>query len=367
MTEQEFLERISTLYAIDGTLNPFMDVTHTSVKIYQDRAHSKFLVEIQFAPHVKDTQVRAQALKIKNRSPAVPLQGLKILLDPGHIGGKFSVMEERILTVGDHSIKEGDMNLKVASILKKQLEAQGARVYLTKDHLRPASDLRPKDFLSETRQKILSDPQYQDSPSELKTVLIQKEADRMFYRTAEIQARALRAQKINPDLTLCIHFNATPNQPGKTWTDRNEIVIFTHGSFEPGEILDETQKSYLFKRLFERVHEIELPLAEKIADAMAQNTKLAPVMYRPSTQYIKDGKNPYIYARNFLANRIYPGPVIYLEPYYQNNSIVFERALRGDYDGLKKIDGKEYPSIYREYSNSVAEGILNYIISIREK
>jgi hypothetical protein len=41
-----------------------------------------------------------------------------------------------------------------------------------------------------------------------------------------------------------------------------------------------------------------------------------------------------------------------------NNRIVYQRLLTGDYEGTRKFDGKEYPSIFREYANCVTEGLV---------
>jgi hypothetical protein len=63
-------------------------------------------------------------------------------------------------------------------------------------------------------------------------------------------------------------------------------------------------------------------------------------------------------ARNLAANREYDGPVICTEPYYMNNRITYQRLLAGDYDGQRPIDGKPYASIFREYADCVAQGLV---------
>jgi hypothetical protein len=70
--------------------------------------------------------------------------------------------------------------------------------------------------------------------------------------------------------------------------------------------------------------------------------------------------NPYIYGRNLIANRLYHGPVIYLEPYYQNNPTTYARLLTGDYDGEREFGGQRLRSIFREYADAVARGVIEF-------
>src|SRR5262249_61869824 len=47
-----------------------------------------------------------------------PLSGLKIALDPGHLGGKWAKMEERWFQVGETKpVQEGDLTMLVAHML----------------------------------------------------------------------------------------------------------------------------------------------------------------------------------------------------------------------------------------------------------
>ena len=79
---------------------------------------------------------------------------------------------------------------------------------------------------------------------------------------------------------------------------------------------------------------------------------------------------PYVWARNLIANRLYQCPVLYLEPYVVNNRIVHSRVQAGDFDGEREIEGERYPSIFREYADGVVKGLELYYGAIgphREK
>ena len=120
----------------------------------------------------------------------------------------------------------------------------------------------------------------------------------------------------------------------------------------------EMQRRCIYK-MCEGSSEIETEVAGDIASIFTQKTGLGPVKYGDSSttrQVIPN--DSYVVARNLAANREYDGPVVCTEPYFMNNKVVYQRLLAGDYDGLKTFDGKSYPSIFREYADCVALGLV---------
>lgn len=43
-----------------------------------------------------------------------------------------------------------------------------------------------------------------------------------------------------------------------------------------------------------------------------------------------------------------------------NSREVFERIQAGDYEGTRPVAGAERPSIFREYADAVAEGLVHH-------
>jgi hypothetical protein len=97
-----------------------------------------------------------------------------------------------------------------------------------------------------------------------------------------------------------------------------------------------------------------------VADSLAAATGLPPYQYT-TPNAIRVGDNPYVWARDLLANRLYECPVVYIEPYVMNNKEVWDRVQAGNYDGRRLIDGKVRESIYKEYSRAVAEGVVEAV------
>jgi hypothetical protein len=81
----------------------------------------------------------------------------------------------------------------------------------------------------------------------------------------------------------------------------------------------------------------------------------------PSAWASRVGTNAFLYARNLAANRLINGPVIFLEPYYMNNRVVYQRLQLGDYEGEKMIGAQSYRSIFREYADAVVTGLRPFL------
>ena len=98
---------------------------------------------------------------------------------------------------------------------------------------------------------------------------------------------------------------------------------------------------------------------------MAQETKLPAYEYPTANTVTKVGTSGYVYARNLLATRLYRCPVVYCEPYVMNSHEAYDRIQAGDYEGTHNINGIERKSIFREYADSVADGLAEYYRNAR--
>jgi hypothetical protein len=300
------------------------------------------------------------------------LTGLRIALDPGHIGGAYAKIEERFLSFHPENpkefIAEGDHVLSVAHLLKPRLEALGATVLLVRDSSEPVTTQRPADFRSTAlnilRESGLANPPdgYGGLPAEQKMNTIQWESEKLFYRVSEIRARARKVNvEIKPDLVICMHLNAAPWGPDgrQQYSQENHLHVMINGCYAPDEMRMADTRFEMLNRLFNRMHDEELPLANAIAKAMAQSTGLPPYVYlTPNARLVSE--TGYVYARNLLANRLYNCPVIYLEPYVMNNEETYQRLLQGPYVGRTLTHGRLRTSIYEDYAQGIIDGLVNH-------
>src|SRR5258705_8095956 len=98
---------------------------------------------------------------------------------------------------------------------------------------------------------------------------------------------------------------------------------------------------------------------------MPKKPQLPPYQYPTTNSTTKVGTSSYVYARNLLATRLYRCPVVYCEPYVMNSKDAFARIQAGDYEGKRIINGTERKSIFREYADSVVDGLVDYYSEAR--
>ena len=296
-------------------------------------------------------------VQLPAEEPGKPLTGLRIALDPGHIGGYWARMEERWFQIDDSPpVTEGDMTLAVAEILAPRLEGLGAQVFLTRGKPVPSTSLIPGQ-LGNAAIASLSD---KGAPADGESV--RKESERLFYRVAEIRRRAKRINEIiRPDLVICLHFNAEPwgDATNPQLVDQNHLHFLIAGALSEQELAYEDQRYDMLVKLLNRSFLEELALTNLISRKMAAATGLPPYFYRTGTA-IRVNANPFVWARNLLANRLFVCPVVYIEPYVMNSRLVFARIQAGDYEGRRNFGGVMRKSIYREYADAVADGVVAY-------
>jgi hypothetical protein len=380
ITHDDFCRLLNDVYAPGGVWKAVIVVTDDAALIAEDDAWTK-MYTLHFAkPGVKTKPAPHYWHAVASLGPAPkkrPLEGVKIALDPGHLGGKWARMEERWFVIGDSKpVAEGDMTLLTAKILAKKLRALGATVIFVRSTPEPVTDARPEDLhdaaMAELKRQQLRfiREHYDDPTDQLRQNSVQWESELLFYRNAEIHARGnIVNGKLRPDLTLCMHYNAEPwgDETKPTLTDKNHFHLIINGSYETGELaLDDVRFEMLFK-LLTRNYPEELAISKQVAATLSQETGLPAYAYQlPSASVHPVPGEPYLWLRNLLANRLYRNPTIYIEPYVMNNHLVFDRVQAGDYEGEKEIDGAMRKSIYREYADAVADGLAAYFRDARK-
>jgi hypothetical protein len=377
ITRVEFEKRLNALYDPFHGLRPLLTITDTEVTVFTSPEKKAERYRLKFARTEKDQKdlpcsFRAVATIRAQTKEEVPLRGLRLAIDPGHIGGNWAEIENRAIRYPGQKTKlcEGDLNLITAKLLETRLEELGASVFLTRNSTEPVTETRPETLRDEAyariREKyparirrVASEPlprQYQ-----MLQPFLDEVATFIFYRQEEMRARGdIIRHHFQPDLTVVLYINATPSSSRAKLIDVNQNIFFVHGSYLKDEAVDPAQQPRLLYKLLERGSDIEAEVADHISQAFKQHTGLPPVPYGDSTttrQVIEN--NLYVVARNLAANREYDGPVIVTEPYFMNHRITNARLYAGDYEGTREFGGKPYRSIFREYADSVVDGLLS--------
>ena len=359
ITREDFLAAIN-FFAPRGVSVSWISVRNDGAAIARGDGRIYFL---RFAANRESRKVAPRYWRgrderaVSSRHSAKPLRGVKIALDPGHIGGKWAHLEERWFRMGNSlPVTEGDMTLLVAKKLAKNLQRAGAQVVFVRSRPAPSTWLRPWMLKSEARASLAA----RGKPAT--SFAVKKEAEKLFYRTAEIRSRAKSVNsRLRPDFVVALHFNAEAwgNPVRPSLTGKRHCHFLVSGAWSADEVAKDDQRFEMLLKLLGGVTNEEIALACSLAKSFAGATGLPPFTYTEGSA-AKATHNPFVWGRNLLANRLYLCPVVYAEPYVMNSFIDFARIQAGDYAGTRMVAGVPRKSIYAEYADAAAEGIIEY-------
>ncbi len=414
LTRSGFEERLKSVFDPTGSLLPFLKITDQEVQVFgQTNAPSQTnpLVTITFAPQPEaslnaeppssipqvdshsapsptpDTNSlfsrlissfisasplpapASQSTNGKATPSGLPLAGVRIAIDPADIGGAWGSMEDRsTLYPGFGLIQEGDLNLLVSKVLSKRLKELGADVFVTREKSEPVCKLDitavqqvvpqvlahhrhilSKTFRSRTQNVRETSPMYQRIVAEV-----------LLTKNLEARARAEKTRAaMKPDITIVLQFDATSARHRNNFPKINRNILFISGAYTAKEInSDPRQRLRLLTKLFHNVTPTEIRVAHAISKSLNEATGFPPVHYGNSWSTRSIAGDPYVVARNLLLSREHDGPVVVTEPYFMNQEETLLRLITGDYEETRLIAGKERISIYREYANAVADGLV---------
>ena len=376
ITRDEFVNLLNTVYAPDGAGAQWIKLEPNDAVI-QENAKDQFILRFAANPGAAKPVPRYwRTAESFSPDDEHPLSGVKIAIDPGHLGGDWAKMEERWFQIGDSMpVKEGDLTLRVAQILAPRLENLGANVTLVRSAPGPVTIARPGKLNAEAADSLRDRgvtnavPSYDGPADPNRQNSVQWEAERLFYRVDEIHARAENVnEKIKPDLAICLHFNAEPwgNPTHPILVQVNHLHLLINGAYSSSELGYDDERFAMLLKLLDRSYSEEASCSEAVAAAMAAVTGLPPFRYfTPNARSV--GSSGYVWARNLLANRLYECPVIYVEPYVMNSEEVFARIQAGEYEGLRNFGGVLRPNIFEEYVNGVVTGLAAYFKEVRSQ
>ncbi len=376
ITREEFQRIMEGLYDPFDGMDGYLKVSPWSVILFEKKGYKgNELLFLRFAP----SQDHAVAVPNFFRTPLEianlpkrkdkPLDGLRVVIDPADIGGKWGPIEDRsVYFKGYGRIQEGDLNLVNGLLLKERLVELGAEVRLIRTEAEPLLDEDSEVIVREARKRIQANEALplaylqrvknlpRNSPRRVQIL-----AEILMTKTYETRARAHYAtDDFAPDITLVLQHNATSSSSESKLASMNRNVFFVPGAYTPDEVKDPRQRYQLLEHLLQRSESVEASVASSIARAFQKSTGHPPVLYGDSkTTRIVSDENPYVYARNLAVTREHTGPVVIIEPYFMNEKVTLQRLLEGDYEGTRLVAGKRRGSIFREYVNAVVEGLID--------
>lgn len=364
ITAEKLTKDLQEIYVPDGSWRDWITITPEEAVIQPyPQASSEENIHLPLASSDADSASVPRYWKRKSeceRLPGQPLAGLKIVLDPGHLGGAWSKMEERWFRIAKKSkpVEEGTMTFITAQHLAKCLRTLGADVKMTRYELGPTTSLRPTQLRAAALRELKKE-KVKCTPYRLK-----KMEEALFYRVAEIRYRAHWINQVaKPDLVICMHYDAEEwgNAKHPRLVDEQRLHFLISGDFSKAELMNEDVRYTMLEKLLGRTHHQVVEISDAVAKAFVADTGLPPFTYHnPAKALPALPDDPYLWNRNLLATRLIKAPVIYCEAYVMNDHKVFQRVQLGDYKGRRQVGDKWLPSIYREYASAVAKGIADY-------
>lgn len=253
------------------------------------------------------------------------LEGLRVVLDPGHYGGVWAEAENRYYEVeGQVPIREGNLTYATALELGGALHKAGATVWLTRgapprEPIRyvdqPGFDLQHEASLWLThRQSSLTRLWKSLYPARLadamlrrmKATKIERSGPHLF-ALSDLRRRSALANRCRADVTLSIHYNASGNPRV------NHLMVFMPGNFMPGELDSEASRYYAVRQLIDGALPSTLVLGGRIAREMSNRMKLPARPENKKLNRLAMAQAPGVYARNLSILKRTRGPVLLVE------------------------------------------------------
>jgi N-acetylmuramoyl-L-alanine amidase len=365
----ECKKRFDTYLNFKGSLNNLVRFTKDGIQIYNAKGQKEFTAYQKEIPMLAevfenyDTKAAIKFYKGKannklskqqrdsiriymdvpkkggDKNDALPLQGIKVAIDAGHIASSFTeaMNEQKFLyflrdslksTLDTVKIYEAELTYKTSMILKGMLEEKGAAVFLT----RPTPSLTTFGYsyaywFANYKQKVLDSLLQANKLEALEYRKLNKLPEYNFFwdffRDHELANRAKLINAYKPDATCIVHYNVDEkNVPWKKPSTNNYTMAFIGGCFT-AERLDNMESKINFLRL---LFSSQLDDSEKLAaltvKEFAENLGIPPATPNDA-DYLKSNcistGNKGVYCRQLILCNKINSPLVYGESLYQDN------------------------------------------------
>ncbi len=393
VTRQEAEHKIKHYILHDSANEDFYAITDDALFSFSS-AENKKINKPEYVLHFGISPKPSTNVFKPNSYSDKPFHGLRVAIDPGHLGGRMAQIEERFIDMKlpDEQqtriqFDEGALATVTAMVLKHFLTQVGADVFLTRDEAGKSvfkqsfeewcadvfgvtddtqwltEENRKKVFLhlanaqasvaaSENlarRLKLMAQASLED-----KVQLIKKTLFRVCYNSLDLKARSEKINEFNPHLTIIIHFNANGGSEDISMMDYN--LAFIPGSFLKGELSGQAARYEFVRLIVSNDVEESLRLSQAIVKNLETGLKV-PLMnsdfyLSDAVKFAQDG----IYCRNLALTRLVHSPLCYGETLIQNNPDEAKRLALKDFN----FNGVIISSRIYEVASAYFKGISQY-------
>lgn len=349
LTREEVKTKIETMLQKDKEVSNFYSLSDQALYIFASKEDKEnhlpeFVLRLGSKPKIKPNKLPSFG------NPYTPLKGLRVAIDPGHIGGAFSKLEEKYIHMKpkeeqgiyeEIEFSEGDLAVLTAKKLARKLKALGAEVLLTKTQ--PGSPVYKKDYSKWLEEDFDDAVSFlvtrQDNPTiqekerlYWKTIASESEVFRSTYNFLDVERRAELINAFKPHVTVTCHYNLGGIYDSKGYTPGvtdDYTLFFVPGAFKRGSLKNEKFKNSSLKSERARYEFVRLLLTDDIEQSVLL-AKIArehakSILDLPSGDHcnylkvlcLKNDEG--IYHRNLVLTRMVHSPLLYCEPFCQDN------------------------------------------------
>jgi len=317
------------------------------------------------------------ALRIRQPLYTTPLAGLRIVIDPGHMGTEeWDAATGKFVRYGGRKVSEGQLALSTSLLLANELESLGATVVLTRTTNGTVAATTPETFdvkpylnqyFYNAKDSWMSDLLKKPDAALIQSVRSAPETARAFseaQRTQffiggeDLEARSKIIDRESPDIVLVIHFDA--NQTDRLQNTESSVEAFVPGGVRQDETGSRILRSYHLKHLLEvnRWNQ-SVDLAAAMTAGLAKSAGV-PLLDLPeflTSVKVKDG----VYARNlYLNRRNLQALTVYLECLHYDHVNEFYRLSSNFAQGSYHGTPFRYPARLDAVVSGLRDGMLRY-------
>lgn len=296
----------------------------------------------------------------RSDSAELPLAGLKLVLDPGHIGGQWAETEERHFRMApeDFWVREGELVLEVAQRAQSKLEELGAVVALTRNDFETINPKPPQAYLETAMRQVPAPDVFDIEGLYQYYTKVSHRSKRLAVVTGDIAARArLINESLQPDAVISIHINAAawPNAMKQELAESNHLHVLIFGCLSETELDAPGQLEAMMEKVMNGSGAMEALLGQAMASRLMEATQLPAAEYSDTNAVLVEESGGYLWARNLMLLRLVKCPIVLLEPYVANGLVVYSRiqaALAARAVGQLAED-----DILVEYADAIVAGV----------
>jgi N-acetylmuramoyl-L-alanine amidase len=374
-------------------LSKFTQLTSSELNAYQDVSGFQtkdFTASLRADSDTAPPSTLIARLRAAQNNPDdLPLQGLRIALDPGHMGtDNWDLLTGKWVrdAATGRKVSEGVINLQTALLLEAQLTKLGAQVMVTRHELAPVTTQDYASFdvhawglrlfrehsLYTWFQGLLAQAPVGNalfnafSASKDFQALLAEKNRATYFNDSDLQARVDVIAAFQPDITMMIHYDTSAPAADPHGTDpgpaghRDGTKVYVPGAFDPSEMASREDRVELAEMMLDDAPwKASRSFAHEVVTTMSANLKLPLEHGSPGmTTTVEPG----VFTRNlYLLKKYRNSAVAYVECLFYNDRGEFNTFANGNHPMMIGGENRPYSDRQQQVADSLRQAIVQFV------